>query len=52
MPENEWIYDWNLVGGTAIAPRCPFVTAASLGRWTKTDAAALGLCGAASASAS
>jgi len=20
MPENEWIYDWNLVGGTAIAP--------------------------------
>ena len=20
MPENEWIYDWNLVGGTAIPP--------------------------------
>ena len=20
MPENEWIYDWNLVGGTAILP--------------------------------
>ncbi|HEY1470219.1 MAG TPA: LeuA family protein [Candidatus Acidoferrum sp.] len=20
MPENEWIYDWNLVGGPAIAP--------------------------------